>query len=224
MNERREGTGTAVPIRVVLVDDHTMFRHGLRQALVGHGIDIAGEASNGEAGAQLVAEVQPDGVVMDLHMPVMGGVEAVRAILARRPGVPVLMLTISTEDDDVVEALHAGAAGYISKTAPAEEVVHAVEAVYRGDGTVPAEIAGRLAQRLRRDGDTRETLPPPGTLTARELQILRLVAQGKENHEIAEALVISPSTAKNHVARVLEKLGMDNRVQAAVYAVRAGIV
>lgn len=223
MTERATGGDSAEALRVVLVDDHTMFRHGLRQALIADGFEVAGEASNGRAGAQLVDEVRPDVVVMDLHMPLMGGVEAVREIHAAQPELPVLMLTVSTEEDDVADALAAGAAGYALKTSPPEDVVRAVRAAHAGEGTISARVAAALVERLPR-GDAPSAAGATAGLTARELEILRLVAAGKENHEIAEALVISPSTAKNHVARVLDKLGLQNRVQAAVYAVRAGLV
>jgi DNA-binding NarL/FixJ family response regulator len=215
---------TVEGLRVVLVDDHLLFRQGLRRLLQDHGVDIAGEASNGRAGARLANELRPDVVVMDLHMPQMNGIEAVREIVEADSRARVLMLTISTDDEEVLEALAAGACGYLLKTAPPEEVVRAVHAAAEGDSTVSAQVATRLIERLR----DRATKPAPDSraigLTPRELEILRLVAEGKENSEIAAALVISASTAKNHVASVLDKLGVDNRVQAAVFAVRNGIV
>jgi DNA-binding NarL/FixJ family response regulator len=223
MTERTKAPRTFTGIRVVLVDDHTMLRQGLRQALVERGFAVIGEASNGHAGAKLVLELQPDVVVMDLHMPQMNGVEAVRSILAQDPAARILMLTISVEEDDVVEALVAGACGYLVKTAPPDEIVAAIQAAHDGDSTVSPIVATRLIRRIRQADpapDSRASTP----LTPRETEILRLIAQGKENSEIAKLLIISPSTAKNHVARVLEKLGVDNRVQAAVYAVRSGIV
>lgn len=222
MKERTEGPGTAA-LRVVLVDDHTLFRRGVREALVAQGIEVIGEASNGRAGAQLALELKPDVTIMDLHMPLLDGVGGVRAILESDPPARVLMLTISTEEDDVLEALSAGAAGYVLKNAPPGEIVAAIQAVVEGDSVISPKVAGRLVDRLRATPGPAAP-PPPSSLTARELEILRLIADGKENHEIAAELFISPSTAKNHVASVLDKLGLDNRVQAAVYAVRAGIV
>jgi DNA-binding NarL/FixJ family response regulator len=133
------------------------------------------------------------------------------------------MLTVSTAEDDVLDALAAGACGYVLKSTPPEEVVQAIGAAHRGESTISSAVAGRLVERVRASR-ANERPPPPASLTPREIEILRLVAQGKENHEIAEALFISVSTAKNHVASVLDKLGMHNRVQAAVYAVRAGLV
>jgi two-component system, NarL family, response regulator LiaR len=223
MGERSEDVKPGSAIRVVLVDDHTLLRHGLRQTLLEHGLDVVGEASNGQAGARLVLELKPDVVVMDLDMPQMNGIEATRAIIEREPGARILMLTISTDDDDVLDALAAGACGYLVKAAPPEETVRAIRAAHAGDSTLSPQVATRFVARLR-DGRGVRAAPPPSSLTPRELEILRLIADGRENAEIAELLVISPSTAKNHVANVLEKLGAQNRVQAAVYAVRNGLV
>jgi DNA-binding NarL/FixJ family response regulator len=223
MDERSTARKTGNGIRVVLVDDHTMLRHGLRQTLRERGFDVVGEASNGRSGAQLVLELDPDVVVMDLDMPQMNGIEATRAIVGAVPGARVLMLTISTNDVDVLDALAAGACGYLLKTASPDETVRAIEAAHAGDSAISPRVASRLVARVR-DGIARPASPPPSPLTPRELEILRLIAEGRENAEIAEILVISPATAKNHVAHVLDKLGMQNRVQAAVYAVRSGLV
>lgn len=210
-------------IRVLLVDDHTMLRHGLRQTLRDHGFDVVGEASNGRAGVELALELRPDVVVMDLDMPLLNGIEATRAIVQREPAARILMLTVSTDEDDVLDALAAGACGYMLKASPPEEVVRAIEAAHAGDSTISPRVANRLVARVR-ETSGRPAAPSPALLTPRELEILRLIVEGRENSEIAEILVISLSTAKNHVAHVLDKLGMQNRVQAAVYAVRAGLV
>jgi DNA-binding NarL/FixJ family response regulator len=228
MEERSAVGETGVATRVVLIDDHTMLRHGLRQTLRERGFEVVGEASNGRSGAQLVRELRPDVVVMDLDMPQMNGIEATRAIVESDPAARVLMLTISTDDDDVIEALAAGACGYVLKTATPDEIVRAIAAANAGDSTISPRVTTRLVERLRTGAGhsplARPAAPGPSTLTQRELEILRLIAEGRENHEIAEILFISPSTAKNHVAHVLDKLGMENRVQAAVYAVRNGLV
>lgn len=221
MNQRLSGSGTAA-LRVVLVDDHTLFRHGLRQAMTAEGAQVVGEASNGQAGARLALEMRPDVTIMDLHMPLVDGIAAVKSIVEQAPAARVLMLTISTDEDDVLEALAAGAAGYVLKDAPPDEIMRAVRAVVDGDSVISPKVAGRLVERLRSTVAV-ATTPPPPSLTARELEILRLIATGMENQEIAARLVISPSTAKNHVANVLDKLGLENRVQAAVFAVKAGI-
>ena len=223
MGERSAGEKPGAPIRVVLIDDHTLLRHGLRQTLEGEGFEVVGEASNGRSGAQLALELRPDVVVMDLDMPQMNGIQATRTIMEADPGARILMLTISSDDDDVLDALAAGASGYLLKTARPEDIVRAIEATYAGDSTISPRVATRLVERLR-DGAVRPARAPATPLTPRELEILRLIVEGRENSEIAEILVISRSTAKNHVAHVLDKLGMQNRVQAAVYAVRAGLV
>jgi DNA-binding NarL/FixJ family response regulator len=226
MQERANDTDSVAPIRVVLVDDHTIFRQGLRQALVERGIEIIGEASNGQSGAKLVSELAPDVAVLDLHMPLMDGIEATRAIVERDPKAKVLMLTISTEQVDVLDALAAGASGYVLKTSAPEDVVRAIEAAHAGDSALSPQVASRLVERLRANpaASAAPQAAAAAALTPREIEILRLVAEGKENAEIGRALYISASTAKNHVAHVLDKLGVENRVQAAVYAVRAGIV
>jgi two-component system, NarL family, response regulator LiaR len=222
MDERTANRKTAAAIRLVLVDDHTMLRHGLRHTLRERGFEVIGEASNGRSGVQMVRELKPDVVVMDLDMPQMNGIEATRAILESDPGARVLMLTISTDDDDVLDALAAGACGYLLKTSPPDEVVRAIEAAHAGDSAISPRIAGRLVEHVRYTAGRPHA--PPSVLTPRELEILRLIVEGRENSEIADILVISLATAKNHVAHVLGKLGMQNRVQAAVYAVRSGLV
>jgi DNA-binding NarL/FixJ family response regulator len=224
MQQRATSERTAAGPTVLLIDDHTMFRHGVRQALVDAGIEVVGEASNGRAGVQLADELQPDVVVLDLHMPLMDGIEAAERMIERNPAARILMLTVSIEEDDVVDALTAGASGYVLKTAPPEEVVAAVRSAHAGETTISPTVAARLVDRLRATAGPSEAPDPPTSLTVREIEILRLIAAGRENHEIADELVISVSTAKNHVAHVLDKLGLQNRVQAAVYAVRAGIV
>ena len=226
MEERAVGRGTVDPPSVVLVDDHTMFRQGLRQALTEHGFAVLGEAPNGRAGMQLALELRPEVVVMDVHMPQMDGIEATRALIAAEPAAKVLVLSIAEDEEEVVEALLAGASGYVLKSSRPEEVVRAILATRDGDSTLSPEVASRLVERLRTVSAASGDSTPASLerLTAREREILSLIAQGKENHEIAETLFISLSTAKNHVAHVLDKLGMENRVQAAVYAVRAGIV
>ena len=223
MGERSVDEKPGGAIRVVLVDDHTMLRHGLRQTLLEHGLDVVGEASNGRSGAQLVLELKPDVVVMDLEMPQMNGIEATRAIVEQDPGARILMLTVSTEDGHVIDALAAGACGYLVKSSPPEETVRAIRAARAGDSTLSPQVATRLVARVRDARDVR-AVRAPTNLTPRELEILRLIVDGRENAEIAELLVISPSTAKNHVAHVLDKLGAQNRVQAAVYAVRNGLI
>ena len=210
------------PVRVLLVEDHALFRRGLRRLLDESGFAVVGEASNGEAGVRLAEELAPDVVVMDLHMPIMGGVDATRRITEQASPPKVLMLTISVEDEDVVEAIVAGASGYLLKDADAEVIVTAVRDAADGHVAVSPEVAGALVHRVRDDA------PHAGlgdvTFTDRELEVLRLLTEGMDNTDIAARLYISPSTVKNHVSSILEKLGVESRVQAAVHAVRAGLV
>lgn len=208
-------------IRVVLVDDHHLFRQGLRILLEEHGFEIAGEATSGETAVRLALEVEPDVVVMDLHMPRMSGVEATRRLSERGSSARILVLTVSTADSDVVEAMVAGACGYLLKDTPPDQIAAGVRAAAAGESMLSASVAARLIDRVR---DARPALPEAVALSEREIEVLRLIAEGCDNAQIAEQLVISPMTAKNHVSNILAKLGVESRVQAAIYAVRAGMV
>ncbi len=208
-------------IRVVLVDDHHLFRQGLRMLLEEHGFEIAGEATSGETAVGLALEVEPDVVVMDLHMPRMSGVEATRRLSERGSSARILVLTVSTADSDVVEAMVAGACGYLLKDTPPDQIAAGVRAAAAGESMLSASVAARLIDRVR---DAPPALPEAVDLSEREIEVLRLIAEGCDNAQIAEQLVISPMTAKNHVSNILAKLGVESRVQAAIYAVRAGMV
>jgi DNA-binding NarL/FixJ family response regulator len=213
------------PVRVLLVDDHDLFRGGLRDILMGEGLDVVGEASTAERGVELVAELAPDVAVMDLNMPGMSGVEATSAIATRTPATRVLVLTINADDNSVMQAMLAGASGYLLKDAAVEELVGGIRAAARGESSVTPRIAAKLLKWLRENENARFPAAPGATnLSEREVEVLRLLAQGLGNAEIAEALVISPKTVKNHIAAILQKLQIDNRIQAAVYAVKSGIV
>jgi len=210
-------------VSVVLVDDHMLFRGGLRAILEENGIEVAGEASNGEDAIELVEQLAPDVVVMDINMPGISGVEATRRLSARAPQARVVVLTISADDANIMDAMMAGAAGYLLKDAAAEQVVGGIRAAARGESSISPRIASRLLAHLREEqGSPAEAVHPD--LTDRELEVLRLLAAGKANSEIAGELYISPKTVKNHIASILMKLQMENRIQAAVYAVRSGIV
>jgi DNA-binding NarL/FixJ family response regulator len=212
-------------MRLLLVDDHTLFRRGLRELLEGYGFVIAGEAPTGSGAVRLARELRPDVIVMDVSMPGMGGVDATRAILKEDPAARILMLTISAQDEDVLDALVAGACGYLLKDAEVAEIVAGIRAAATGDAMISPIVATRLVARLR-EQSRRERVAAPAAappLTERERDILRLLTQGRGNAAIAAELVISPATAKTHVAHLLDKLGLDNRVQAAVYAVRHGV-
>ncbi len=212
------------PLRVLLIEDHTLFRRGLRRLLEEHGFDVAGEASNGEAGVRLAAELRPDVVVTDLHMPIMGGVDVTRHIATTSPAPPVLVLTISDSDEDVVEAVLAGASGYLLKDAEPDVIASAIRGAAAGDVTIAPEATGALVDRVRNQAQPPEESPPAVDLSEREREILTLVVQGLDNGQIARRLFLSPSTVKNHVSSVLTKLGVESRVQAAVLAVRSGLI
>jgi DNA-binding NarL/FixJ family response regulator len=212
-------------IDVVLVDDHDLFRGGLRDILEDQGVKVVGEADNGERGAALVAELAPDVVVMDLNMPGIGGIEATRLVAVQAPATRVLVLTISSDDDSIMQAMMAGASGYMLKDASVEELVAGIRAAAAGESSISPRIASKLLGWLR-DGQAERPEPDgaPADLSEREVEVLRLIAAGKGNAEIAAELFISPKTVKNHIASILMKLQIENRIQAAVYAVRAGII
>ena len=209
------------PIRVVVVDDRLLFRDGLRTLLEEQSFDIVGCAPSGEAGVELALELQPDVVIMDLQMPGISGVEATRRLMEGAFSGRVLVLTVSAADSDVLDAMLAGASGYLLKDAAPLQLGTAVRATAAGEATLTPSVAARLVEHARRAS---ASAVPQVDLSERELEVLRLIAEGKDNAEIAERLVISRMTAKNHVSRILSKIGVENRVQAAIYAVRADIL
>jgi DNA-binding NarL/FixJ family response regulator len=212
-------------VRVLLVDDHDLFRTGLRNLLEEQGIEIVGEAGTGVEAVSLVAEHTPDVVVMDLNMPGISGVEATRQITALAPLTRVLVLTISDQDGDVTDAIMAGACGYLLKDASIQELLRGISAAAVGESLISPHVAAKVLQRLRASSsqpDIERTIR--SELSDREIEVLKLIANGKENAEIAAELYISPKTVKNHISNILMKLQIENRIQAAVYAVRSGIV
>jgi DNA-binding NarL/FixJ family response regulator len=211
--------------RVLLVDDHDLFRTGLRNLLEEESVDVVGEAAAGEEALRLVREVQPDVVVMDINMPGMTGVEATKRIVAHAPLTRVVVLTISDEDADVTDAILAGACGYLLKDASIEDVMRGIRAAAIGESLISPTIAGKVLERVRAASaspDAAETIRTE--LSGREIEVLKLIANGKDNAQIAADLHISPKTVKNHISNILMKLQIENRIQAAVYAVRSGIV
>jgi DNA-binding NarL/FixJ family response regulator len=213
----------AQTIRVVLADDHAIYRQGLAGLLGIHGIDVVGQAPNGEEAIELVEELAPDVVVMDLNMPGVSGVEATQILTARTPATKVLILTVSAQAADVTDAVVAGASGYVLKDAPIDEVVGGIRAAAGGEALISPRIAGDLLERIR-EGSDAEAVQPTVALSKRELEVLKLVAAGLGNHEIGETLFIGRSTVRNHISNILMKLQVENRVQAAVRAVRDHIV
>ena len=220
-----EGARMDGAIRVLIVDDHDLFRAGLASLLAMHpDIEVVAQASGGRMGIRLADELQPDVVLMDLRMPDVEGPEATREILARNPGMRVLVLTVATDDSDVEAALMAGACGFIAKDTPVARVAVAVRAAAEGVAWLSPRAAAVVLDRIRRQAAEQEPeVAADERLSVRELDVLRLIARGMENADIAEALAISPRTAKNHVSNILAKLGLSSRVQAAIYAVRRGI-
>ena len=219
----KPGAATA-GIRVLIVDDHALFRRALREHLEASGLDVVGEAEDAASAVALSAETKPEVVLMDIWMPGGSGVDATRRLQATVPGIRVLILTVSTEEEVVAEAIMAGACGYLLKDAGGDEILAAIAAAARGESALSPRIASVLIQRMR------EREPPSASddgdrpaLTSREREVLSLVVEGRDNNEIAAELVISPETVKTHVSTILAKLNADNRVQAAVQAVRAGL-
>jgi NarL family two-component system response regulator LiaR len=212
-------------LRVLLVDDHDLFRTGLRNLLEEQGIQIVGEASAGAEAVRGVRELAPDVVIMDLNMPGMNGVEATRQIVAAAPLTRVLVLTISDQDADVMDAILAGACGYLMKDASIQELLRGLRAAAVGESLISPHIAAKMLQRMRASSPHSEMEKSiRAELSDREIQVLKLIANGKDNAQIAADLHISPKTVKNHISNILMKLQIDNRIQAAVYAVRSGIV
>jgi len=223
--ETEDEAPTADMLRVLLVDDHDLFRTGLRNLLEEQGVEIVGEAATGAEAVAHVGELSPDVVVMDLNMPAMGGVEATRHIAEIAPLTRVVMLTISDEDSDVTDAILAGACGYLLKDSSIQELVAGIRAAARGEALISPHIAGKVLQRIRATSAHSEIEDLIRTeLSEREIEVLKLIANGKDNAVIAADLHISPKTVKNHISNILMKLQIDNRIQAAVYAVRSGIV
>ncbi len=213
--------GSTETIRVLIIDDHDLFRIGLAVYLGNEsGFEVVGQASGGAMGVRLALELAPDIVLTDVRMPEFDGIAAIRAILAERPEMKIVALTVATGDDDITAALHAGACAFLAKDSPVEEIAAALRAVATGSAWLSPRAAESVLGRLRYSPPQIESTTPLDKLSTRELEVLRLIARGLENSEIAETLEISASTAKNHVSSILTKLGVTNRVRAAIYAIR----
>ena len=212
-------------MRVLIVEDHNFFRAGLAALLHEHGLEVVGEAASGEQALELAEKRRPEVVLMDLGLPAMSGVEATRLLRERRPGLPVLVLTVSLDERDVIDALIAGASGYLLKDAPVEQILEGLWGALEGEAVISPRINRLLVDRIRQSPELqRGRGSPPPALTPREQEILALIVEGCENIEIARRLYLSASTVKNHVSTIVRKLGVDNRLQAAVFAVRSGLV
>jgi DNA-binding NarL/FixJ family response regulator len=212
-------------LRVLLVDDHDLFRSGLVNLLSEHGLHVVGEAENGDVALRLVRELVPDVVIMDLNMPGPPGVDVIRQMTSIAPLTRVVVLTISADDSDVINAVMGGACGYLLKDSSVDQLIAGIRSAAAGESLISPQIAAKMLQILRAQRssvDAAETIR--AELSEREIQVLKLIANGNDNAEIARALFISPKTVKNHISNILMKLQMENRIQAAVYAVRSGIV
>jgi DNA-binding NarL/FixJ family response regulator len=212
-------------VRVLIVDDHDLFRSGLRNLLEDEGVQIVGEAAAGQEALKIVRELAPDVVVMDLNMPGISGVEATRQITSISPLTRVVVLTISDQDGDVMDAILAGACGYLLKDASIQDLLRGIGAAAVGESLISPTIAAKVLRRVRSSSSQPEIERTiRAELSDREIEVLKLIANGKDNAMIAGELHISPKTVKNHISNILMKLQIDNRIQAAVYAVRSGIV
>ncbi len=210
-------------IRVLIADDQALFRRGLFVVLgTEDDIEVVAEAENGEQAVARAAELAPDVVLMDVRMPKVSGIEAAAQISALLPTTKILMLTVSDEEDDLYEAIKSGANGYLLKEISVEEVAEAIRAVVLGQSLISPSMASKLLNEfnsLARRAAQQEQLPTP-VLTSRELEVLKLVAKGMSNRDVAEELFISENTVKNHVRNILEKLHLHSRMEAVMYAVR----
>ncbi|MET8139066.1 response regulator transcription factor [Sphaerisporangium sp. NPDC005288] len=223
-DETADRSGRQEPIRVLIVDDHALIRRSLELALAAEpDIEVVGEAGDGQEAVEIADRLLPDVVLMDVRMPRQSGIEATRAIKASVPSARIVMLTVSDEEEDLFEAIKAGATGYLLKDVQIDEVPDAVRGVHEGQSLINPAMAAKLisefANMSRKEAERPPQLPVP-RLTDREMEVLRLVAKGMNNREIAKQLFISENTVKNHVRNILEKLQLHSRMEAVVYAVR----
>jgi len=210
------------PLRIMLVDDHALIRKGLKALLAGQmGFQVIGEAQDGLEAIELARQLMPDLILMDVHMPRCTGPEATRVITREMPHVKVVMLTISDKEEDLFDAIKSGACGYLLKNLEPEELFEILEQTRKGEAALSGMMMARILEEFQRPGDS---LAEQEELTERELEVLQLVVKGDSNAEIASQLFISENTVKMHLRNILDKLHLRNRIQAAVYAIRKGIV
>jgi DNA-binding NarL/FixJ family response regulator len=213
-------------VRVLVVDDDDLFRDGLGQLLAANEIDVVAQCASGREAIEKAAELRPDVVLMDLQMPQVSGIEATRGIVEVVPSARVLMLTISGQERDVLDAMLAGACGYLVKGTAPEGLVAGIRAAAAGDALLSPGIARKLLGRARdsMDGAGPPVPSPASILSERELDVLKLLARGKPNAEIARELYLSPHTVRNHISNILSKLQIANRTEATALAIRSGLV
>jgi DNA-binding NarL/FixJ family response regulator len=224
------GTGHERAVRLLLADDHTMLREGLRRSMEAAGFEVVGEARDGDEAVTLASSLQPNVILMDISMPVLDGVEATRQVHRAHPEIAVVMLTMHADADLLTRALRAGAVGYLVKDASTDEVVEAVHLAARGETLLSLELAGSMLSEVQRLGvavepaDTAASAGADGPITRREEEVLQLIAQGLSTPEVGAALFISVKTVKNHLASIYAKLDSRDRTQAVVRAVKMGII
>ena len=208
-------------IRVLIVDDHTIVRRGIKALLAEtDDIEVIGEAENGLEGIQLSKQLEPDVILMDLLMPKMDGIEATRQVATQQPHMRSLVLTSFVGDEKIFPAIKAGALGYLLKDSEPSELIRSIYKVYRGEPSLHPNIARKMMKEIL---DTPSEKPTPDPLTAREVEVLQLLAKGLSNDEIAEKLFVSEVTVRTHISHLLAKLHLANRVQATLYALREGL-
>ncbi len=208
-------------IRVVFVDDHEMVRIGVSSYLSAQpDIEVVGEADNGKAGVELALKLRPDIILMDLVMKEMDGIDATRKIIEKWPEAKIIIVTSFLDDEKVYPALEAGATSYMLKTSKASEIADAVRVTYSGQPVLEPEVTGKMMMKMRQ----RNTMLPHEELTEREMEVLKLIAEGKTNQEIADELFIALKTVKTHVSNILSKLQVQDRTQAVIYAFRHSLV
>jgi DNA-binding NarL/FixJ family response regulator len=206
------------PVRLLLADDHTMLRESLRRTMEAEGLEVVGEAGDGEEAARLAEQLHPDVVLMDVSMPVLDGVEATRLIAQRSPEVNVVMLTMHADQDVIARAIRAGAVGYLVKDCTTEELVRTIRQAASGETAISTELAASMLQEMRAPS------PTESVLSKREEEVLQRIAEGASTTEVAQQLYISVKTVKNHLASIYEKLDARDRTQAVLQAVKMGIV
>lgn len=210
-------------MRVLIIDDHALFRVGLQGLLEQRGIEVAGAVASGIEGIQCVSELKPDIILLDLRMPDMGGLEVLQKLKEQQPNIPVVMLTTSNEETDLIKSLRSGAQGYLLKDMEPDELVSALRDIKNGRNVVAQDLTDALARMVQGDSSIDDEEGPFSELTPREMEILCLLAEGQSNKLIARNLGISDGTVKLHVKAILRKLGIHSRVEAAVIAVEQGL-
>ncbi len=212
-----------MPKRVLIADDHSLFRDGIVTLLRASGMEVVGDVGDGEAAVKLALRLKPDLILLDIHMPKMNGLEALRQIRAKLPDVQIVMLTVSDDDDNLFEAVRSGAQGYLLKCLNSRGFLASLEGLDRGEAALTRKMTSRLISYLA-DFKSEEKNPDLAMLTEREIALLELVALGYSNKQAAKELNVSENTVKYHMKNILHKLGVKNRAEAAAYAVGAGLL